>query len=74
MNITDFIKSLDSVFEETDINSLTPETKFKELDEWSSMSVLAIISMADEKFGKEIEASDVRSLTTIQDLYNFLSK
>ena len=74
MDIQEFISNLDEVFEETDLTTLSPETNFRNLDEWSSMSVLALIAFADEKFNKEIEASEIRQLSTIQDLYNLFTK
>lgn len=74
MEITDFIQKLGDVFEDTDLNTLKPETKFRDLPEWSSLSALSLIAVADEEFGKEISGSDIKNAQTIQDLYNLLSK
>ena len=72
MEIKEFISKLGDVFEDTDLSTLTPETKFRDLDEWSSMSALALIALADEEFDKEIEGIDIRKAQTIQDLYDLM--
>lgn len=74
MEIKDFITKLSDVFEDTDIASLTPETNFRDLDEWSSMSVLSLIALADEEFGVELGAHDIKNAQTIQDLFNIIVK
>lgn len=73
MNIQDFIAKLGDVFEDTDLSSITPETKFRELEDWSSLSALSLIAMADEEFDKEISGSDIRSAQTIKDLFNLIN-
>lgn len=72
MEINDFIEKLGDVFEDTDISSLTPQTKFRDLDEWGSMSVLSLIALADEEYGAELEPEDIRKAQTIQDLFELI--
>lgn len=74
MEFQDFISKLGGVFEDTDLSTLTPETKFRDLDDWSSLSALSLIALADEEFGKEIEGSEIRNAQTIQDLYNLVAQ
>lgn len=74
MNIHEFINNLGEVFEETDLSTLTPETKFRELDEWSSLSGLNLIAFADEEFDKEISPAELKKAITIQDLFDLLTK
>ena len=37
MNLNNFIENFADQFEETDASAFTPDTKFKELEEWSSL-------------------------------------
>lgn len=74
MDIQNFINKLDEVFEDTDLSTLKPETKFRDLDDWSSLSTLSLIALADEEFGKEISGGDIRNAQTIEDLFNLLTK
>ena len=54
-----FIKLFANLFDETDINVFTPQTKFKELEEWSSLIALSVILMVDEEYGITITADKI---------------
>lgn len=73
MKLDEFVKAFAREFEETPEEAFTPQTKYKELDEWGSLTVLSIISMVDENFDKAITGADLRACNTIEDLYKFLS-
>lgn len=70
MEIKEFIEKFADAIEVENVEELTAETEFKELDEWSSLSVMLLIAFFDEEFEKQIGDKDVRSCTTLQDLYN----
>lgn len=55
-----FIELFANLFDETDINVFTPQTKFKELEEWSSLIALSVILMVDEEYGITIEGKDIK--------------
>ena len=44
MEIKDFIANFAAQFDETEESVFTPETKFRELEEWSSLLALSIIA------------------------------
>ena len=73
MNIQEFISKFAEMLEIEDVESLTPETKFRDLDEWSSISVMEFIVMADNEFGKQVVDAGIRACSTIQDLYNLVN-
>lgn len=70
MEIKEFIKKFAEAIEVDNVEALTAETEFRELDEWSSLSVMLLIAFYDEEFGKELTQAQIKSATTIQDLYN----
>ena len=72
MEINDFIKNLAEQFEEVELEDFTPETKFQDLDEFSSLTVLSIIAMADDEYEVRLKADDVRSVNTVQELYDLV--
>jgi len=72
MEIKEFIENLADQFDDTDISELTPETKFKELDEWSSLMALSVIAMVDEEYEVELKGDDIRNSKTIADLFEIL--
>lgn len=74
MSITEFIENFADQFDETDVNSFTPETKFKQLDEWSSLTALSIIAMVDDEYDVIIKGNDILNSETIQDLFDIIEK
>ena len=53
-------------------NLITPETKFRELEEWSSLVALGVIAMVDEEYGVKIKGDDIRNSQTINDIYEIV--
>ncbi len=64
-----FVEKFAELFEETAPDLFKPETKFKDLDEWSSLIALAVISMVDEEYDVVLNGEDIRGAVTIEDLY-----
>lgn len=72
MEINEFVAHFAEQFEETNANEFGPETKFRELDEWSSLIALSVIAMVDEEYDVTLKGDDVRNSSTIEDLYNIV--
>lgn len=70
MELQDFIEKFAEQFDETEVSELTAETKFKELDEWSSLIALSIIAMVDEEYDVTLKGNDINTFSTIEDLFN----
>lgn len=70
MELKDFIENFSSQFDDTDVSQFSAETKFKELDEWSSLMALSIIAMVDEEYDIRIKGDDIRQVITVADLFN----
>lgn len=73
MEIKEFIEKFAEIFDDTDVATLTPDTKFRELDEWSSLSALGVIALADEEFDVELSGAEMRQANTIGELFNLIS-
>ncbi len=72
MDLNDFVQKVAMQFEETDAEVFSPETDFRQLEEWSSLLALTLIAMVDEEYGVKIKGDDIRSSDTIEDLYNIV--
>lgn len=70
MTLDEFVKAFAEEFDETPVEHFKADTDFKSLDEWGSLTALSIIAMVDEQMDKTITGADIRSCTTIEDLYN----
>lgn len=73
MEIKEFIENFADQFEDTDASVFTPETKFRELDEWSSLSALSILAMIDEEYDVQVKADEMRKTNTIQELFDLVN-
>lgn len=70
MEIEQFIENFTDLFDETDPDTITATTHFKDLDEWSSLVALSVIAMVDEEYDVEFRGDDIRGSNTVEDLYN----
>lgn len=72
MNINEFIGKFSEAVFDNDIEDLSPNTKFQELDDWGSLSIMLVIAFFKDEFGIQLGERDVQSAVTIQDLFNLL--
>ena len=73
MNLEEFIENFAGEFDETPTESFAPNTEFKTLEEWNSLTALSIISMIDDQYDKTITGADLRGSKTLEDLFNLVS-
>ncbi len=73
MTLDEFVKAFAAEFDDTPVEDFAANTVFKELDEWSSLTALSIISMIDDELDVQITGADLRGSNTIEDLYNIVS-
>lgn len=71
-NIDGFIGHFAEQFDDTDACVFTADTNFRDLEEWSSLIALSIIAMIDEEYNVILNANDMKSATTIRDLFNIV--
>lgn len=72
MELNEFIENFASQFEETEMCEFNNNTKFKELNEWSSLLALSIIAMVDEEYNVRIKGEDIRNIFTIKELFELV--
>lgn len=70
MELKDFIQNFAEQFDDTPASEFTAETVFHELDEYSSLIALSIISMVDEEYGITLSGNEMKAAVTIEDLFN----
>lgn len=72
MELNVFIQNFADQFEDTDIDSFCETTKFRELEEWSSMIALSVMAMVDEEYDIQLKADEMRSAETIGQLFEIV--
>ena len=74
MDIKEFIQNFADQFDETEFEEFKPETDYRnDLDEWSSLTGLAVLNMIDKKYGVKVTASEVKGTNTIQELFDLVA-
>ena len=68
----EFISNFADQFEDTDASVFTPNTNFRQLDEWSSLVALGVISMIEEEYEVELKPDEMRKTNTIQELFDLV--
>lgn len=73
MEIKSFIENFADQFENTDASVFLPETRFRDLDEWSSLIALSVLAMIDEEYDVQLRGEEMRSVSTIQELCDLVA-
>ncbi len=69
MDFNVFLNKFVEQLEIENAETLHANTPFRELEEWSSLSVMELIALYDDEFDKQIGDVDIKKCTTIGDLY-----
>ena len=68
-----FLKNMQESLEIED-RSLQMSDQFRQYPEWESIVFLAVIAMIDEEYGFIIRGDQFKALSTLQDIYDLISK
>ena len=74
MHINEFIEQFAFAIRKKDSTTLFPDTNFWEIDEWSSLSALTVVSMIKEEYGVNLRNTDVKGVRTIQELFDVVKE
>ena len=70
MELNEFIEKFADALDLDNVSDLNGSTEFKELDEWSSLAALDILSMIDDEMDVTLTGRDIRGVNTIEELFN----
>lgn len=73
MELKEFIANFADQFDDTDVSEIVAGTKFRELEEWSSMIGMGVIALVRTEYGKTITGAEIRACETIEDLFNLVA-
>lgn len=72
MEISDFIKNFSNQFDDTELEVFMPNTTYRDVDEWSSLTALAVINMINKKYNVNINNDELKSTSSIQELFDLV--
>jgi acyl carrier protein len=70
MNITDFIQNFAGIFDDTPAEKFIPGLLFKDLEEWSSLMALSLMSMVEDEYNVFLDRNDIENSHTVEDLFH----
>jgi len=73
MEISKFLADFAEQFDDTDASEIQEDTKFHELDEWSSLVGMSLIAMVKTEYGRTITGKEIRECVTVRDLFDMIS-
>jgi acyl carrier protein len=67
-----FVQQLEAQFEGLEPGTLHGDLEFRQLPEWTSMQSLIVIASFDWDYGVTVSADELRTASTIADLYHLV--
>ncbi len=72
MDLQEFMQNFVEQFDDMEVENLSAETQFRELDDWSSLVALSVMAMIDEEYDIRITGDEMRGANSILDLYSLV--
>lgn len=72
MDEKEFVQNFANQFDDTDASEFSMSTRFRDIDEWSSLIALGVIAMADEEYDVTLKGDDIIKSNTVEDIYNII--
>ena len=72
MDKNEFLANFAASFDDTDPNEIMFDTKFRDLDEWSSLTGMTVLAMAKVSYNKTISGEELKKCVTVEDVYNLI--
>lgn len=72
MTLEEFVKLFADQFEDTDPSEITEDTYFRELDEWSSLTGLAVMNIISKKCNIKILPKEFKECEIVEDVYRLV--
>lgn len=69
MEINDFVEKFAEQFFDTDPAEFKPETEFRQIEEWSSMTGLCVLTMIKDEYGFFMDPKEFKTCNTIQEVF-----
>ena len=69
MDKNEFLIAFSDAFDEVESTMFSIETKFKDFEEWGSVTVMAVMAMIRINYGVTLSGLDINKCNTIGEIY-----
>jgi len=73
MEINEFIAKFQDQFIDADELLIKPDTTFRDLGTWDSLTGMAVLVMIKDDYGVDMTDTDLKSCRTVQNIFDFVS-
>lgn len=74
MGIQDLISRIQAEIDDLNLESLSPETAFLEIEGWNSLYGLILMALVSTEYNIDLTGKQIQSIRTVQDLYDIISR
>lgn len=67
-----FIENFANQLDDTDASVLRLDTKFRDIEEWSSIVALSVMAMCAEEYDVFMSANEMENASQVSDIYNIV--
>ena len=72
MDENKFLVNFANQFDDTDSSELRLDTKFRDIEEWSSIIALSVMAMCVEEYDVYLSANEMENAKQISDIYDIV--
>lgn len=72
MTLHEFTINLEKEFEDLEPGTLTPDTNYRDIKNWSSIYALIVVAFIDLNFDIILNANDLKGANTVKELYELV--
>ena len=70
MELEKFVEQFAEQFFDTPAEMIKADTEFRQIEEWSSMTGLCVLTMIKDEYGFFMDPKEFKACATIQDVFN----
>ncbi|MES2619864.1 MAG: hypothetical protein V4615_03355 [Bacteroidota bacterium] len=74
MEVAAFIKKVEQEYDEMPVGLLKPDSKFKEIINWSSINSVVFATMIEFEYHVMVTSEELNSVNTITELFELIVK
>jgi acyl carrier protein len=67
-----FMENFINILDEEPNFKLDSTSKFRDLDEWDSLTALSLIAMLDEEYKVSVSGDQIKNMVTLEDIINVI--
>ena len=73
MEINQFVRNFENAIFGVEPNSLNPETRFREIEQWESLALLCLLAMIDNEYGVQVGGMELKKCETLRDIFDSIA-